>query len=210
MDLRHKLNILKCFRIHYHDFYPLITSKHQFELEAVEDLEHLSRQTQSLGLKKSAHSRQELQVQSLKEKQQTMQSSRDALAERHSSILESIAFTTTKIDTTRTCLAQSVIESRSKAQKETELNEKLTNITSKMTHMKIDLQTNERAHRFTEMLANLKRAFEGVHGRACDLIVPSLPKYGIAIGILLGRNTDAVIVDTEKTAIQCIQVSLSL
>lgn len=133
--------------------------------------------------------------------------SRDTLTVRHVTITEHLNDTNAKVDRTRTALAQIIAESRAVAQKETELNEKLVNITSKMTHMKIDLQVNERNKKYSEMLGNLKRAFVGVHGRVSDLIVPSQQKYSTAINILLGRNMDAIIVDTEKTAIQCIQVN---
>jgi len=46
----------------------------------------------------------------------------------------------------------------------------------------------------------------GVHGRVLDLCKPIQRKYDIAVSIILGRNLDAIIVDDQKTAIECIQV----
>jgi structural maintenance of chromosome 1 len=38
-----------------------------------------------------------------------------------------------------------------------------------------------------------------------DLCKPSQRKYETAVSIILGRNLDAIIVDTEKTAVECIR-----
>jgi structural maintenance of chromosome 1 len=53
--------------------------------------------------------------------------------------------------------------------------------------------------------ATLQRTFPGVRGRLVDLCKPTQRKYDTAIATVLGRNNDAVIVDTEKTAIDCIE-----
>ena len=49
----------------------------------------------------------------------------------------------------------------------------------------------------------------GVRGRLVDLCKPTQRKYETAVSVVLGRNIDAVVVDEEKTAIDCIEVSLS-
>ena len=36
---------------------------------------------------------------------------------------------------------------------------------------------------------------------------PTQRKYELAVAVILGRNMDAVVVDEEKTAIDCIEVS---
>ncbi|RUS31129.1 LOW QUALITY PROTEIN: hypothetical protein BC938DRAFT_478410 [Jimgerdemannia flammicorona] len=56
-----------------------------------------------------------------------------------------------------------------------------------------------------ENLDSLKRIFPGVHGRIIDLCTPTQRKYDSAIAIILGRNMDAVVVDKEQTAKECIQ-----
>lgn len=48
---------------------------------------------------------------------------------------------------------------------------------------------------------------EGVRGRVVDLCKPSQRKYEAAVSVVLGRNIDAVVVDEEKTAIDCIEVT---
>jgi hypothetical protein len=48
----------------------------------------------------------------------------------------------------------------------------------------------------------------GVRGRVVDLCKPTQRKYETAVSVILGRNIDAVVVDEEKTAIDCIEVFL--
>ena len=56
-----------------------------------------------------------------------------------------------------------------------------------------------------ETLANLQRIFPGVRGRVVDLCKPTQRKYETAVAVVLGRNIDAIVVDEEKTAIDCIE-----
>lgn len=46
----------------------------------------------------------------------------------------------------------------------------------------------------------------GVRGRVIDLCQPTQRKYETAVSVILGRNIDALVVDHEKTAIDCIEV----
>lgn len=46
----------------------------------------------------------------------------------------------------------------------------------------------------------------GVRGRVVDLCKPIQRKYETAVAVVLGRNIDAIVVDEEKTAIDCIEV----
>ena len=45
-----------------------------------------------------------------------------------------------------------------------------------------------------------------MRGRLVDLCKPTQRKYESAISVILGRNIDAVVVDEERTAIDCIEV----
>ena len=49
----------------------------------------------------------------------------------------------------------------------------------------------------------------GVKGRVVDLCKPIQRKYETAVSVVLGRNIDAIVVDEEKTAIDCIEVCLN-
>jgi len=51
---------------------------------------------------------------------------------------------------------------------------------------------------------SVNKLITGVHGRVVDLCKPTARKYDTAVMTILGRHTDAVIVEHEKTAIDCI------
>ncbi|KAF9402001.1 Structural maintenance of chromosomes protein 1 [Mortierella sp. AD011] len=89
---------------------------------------------------------------------------------------------------------------------ELELNEKLTNTLNQLMEAKLDQRESEKEQRFKETLSSLKRIFPGVYGRITDLCKPTQRKYDAAISVILGRHLDAIVVDREKTAIDCIQL----
>ncbi|GAB5589148.1 Structural maintenance of chromosomes protein 1 [Umbelopsis nana] len=90
-------------------------------------------------------------------------------------------------------------------QKEQSLNEKLQDILNRLMQAKIDQNESEKELRFKECLRNLQQIYPGFHGRLADLCTPTQRKYDLAVSIALGRNIDAVVVDNEKTAMDCIQ-----
>ncbi|TBU39664.1 condensin complex subunit SMC1 [Dichomitus squalens] len=88
---------------------------------------------------------------------------------------------------------------------EKETNEKLVEIYEKLTQAGVDQQESQREARLKETLSNLQRIFPGVRGRVVDLCKPTQRKYETAVAVVLGRNIDAIVVDEEKTAIDCIE-----
>ena len=89
---------------------------------------------------------------------------------------------------------------------ETELNEKLQDTHEKLMQAGVDRKESERDARLKETFSTLQRLFPGVRGRVVDLCKPTQRKYETAVSVILGRNIDAVVVDQEKTAIECIEV----
>lgn len=89
-------------------------------------------------------------------------------------------------------------------QKEIETNEKLEHVMTQLMHAKTDRQESHRSKAFLATLENLTRLFPGIHGRLLDLVKPTHRKYDLAVSIILGKNMDAIVVDTEKTAHECI------
>lgn len=63
-----------------------------------------------------------------------------------------------------------------------------------------------------EIIASLQRIFPGgaVKGRVSDLCKPVSRKYDAAIATALGKNIDSIVVDTQVTALACVNVSLSV
>ncbi|KAH0579770.1 hypothetical protein H2248_002607 [Termitomyces sp. 'cryptogamus'] len=88
---------------------------------------------------------------------------------------------------------------------EAEADEKLQGVYQQLLQAGVDRNESERELRLKETLANLQRIFPGVRGRVVDLCKPIARKYETAMSVVLGRNIDAVVVDEEKTAIDCIE-----
>ncbi|KDR79797.1 hypothetical protein GALMADRAFT_241878 [Galerina marginata CBS 339.88] len=86
-----------------------------------------------------------------------------------------------------------------------EADEKLQNVYHQLLQAGVDKQESEKEAKLKETLSNLQRLFPGVRGRIVDLCKPSQRKYETAISVILGRNIDAIVVDEEKTAIDCIE-----
>ncbi|PPQ98373.1 hypothetical protein CVT26_013579 [Gymnopilus dilepis] len=86
-----------------------------------------------------------------------------------------------------------------------EADEKLQAVYQQLLQAGVEKQESEKEAKLKETLASLQRLFPGVRGRIIDLCKPSARKYATAISVILGRNTDAIVVDEEKTAIDCIE-----
>jgi structural maintenance of chromosome 1 len=60
--------------------------------------------------------------------------------------------------------------------------------------------------RLLAALDSLQRHFSpGVHGRLVDLCRPMQKKYNLAVTVAVGKDMDAIVVDTQQTALDCIQ-----
>ncbi|KAK7054035.1 structural maintenance of chromosomes protein [Favolaschia claudopus] len=90
-------------------------------------------------------------------------------------------------------------------QLEAQANEQLQNVLNQLYEAGVDKHESERETKLKETLANLQRLFPGVRGRVVDLCKPAQRKYETAVSVVLGWNIDAIVVDTEKIAIDCIE-----
>lgn len=86
-----------------------------------------------------------------------------------------------------------------------ELSHLLEDVQTELNEAKVDKHESARHQKKQEVLESMKRLFPGVHGRLIDLCEPVHKKYTLAITRVLGRNMDAIVVDTEKTGKDCIQ-----
>lgn len=68
-----------------------------------------------------------------------------------------------------------------------------------------DRQENQRDKIVYETINLMKQMFSGVYGRISDLCKPIQRRYNLALTIAMGKNMDAVIVDNEDTAKDCIK-----
>ncbi|MCJ1478471.1 Structural maintenance of chromosomes protein 1 [Lambiella insularis] len=91
------------------------------------------------------------------------------------------------------------------AQLRTELDEKLQEVLTKLLDAEDGRKQSDKEMRMKATIADMRRIFSGVRGRVSELCKPKQKKYADAVSTVLGRHFDAIVVDDEKTAKECIQ-----
>lgn len=87
-----------------------------------------------------------------------------------------------------------------------EINSELNQVMEQLGDARLDRQESSRQQRKAEIMESIKRLYPGsVYGRLIDLCQPTQKKFQIAVTKVLGKNMDAIIVDSEKTGRDCIQ-----
>ncbi|KAJ1813183.1 Structural maintenance of chromosomes protein 1, partial [Coemansia sp. RSA 2599] len=87
---------------------------------------------------------------------------------------------------------------------EIELNEKLAGVIKELAQARADQRESAREAKMRETVSALQRVFTGVHGRLSELCRPTQHKYDVSVATVLGRLMDAVVVDRQATAMECI------
>ncbi|KAF7594488.1 Structural maintenance of chromosomes protein 1 [Aspergillus hancockii] len=135
----------------------------------------------------------------------TLESDTQSLAERKLSINDTVKTTSKDIERKKKELNALTSERLRVSQMRTELEEKLQVVLKKLLEADDGKKQTERELRTKELISTLKRIFPGVKGRVSDLCKPKQKKYADAVSTVLGRHFDAIVVDNEKTAKECIQ-----
>ncbi|KAJ5120101.1 Structural maintenance of chromosomes protein 1 [Penicillium atrosanguineum] len=125
--------------------------------------------------------------------------------ERKSTLNDTIKTTSKDIDRKKKELNALTSERLKVSQMRTEWEEKLQVVLRKLLEADDGKKQTERDIRAKELISTLKRIFPGVKGRVSDLCRPKQRKYADAVSTVLGRHFDAIVVDNEKTAKECIQ-----
>ncbi|KAJ7246598.1 condensin complex subunit SMC1 [Mycena haematopus] len=148
----------------------------------------------------------------LKEKQTGLEENRETRSAdlaiqstRKTELEEKIAGLHADLTRTRQELDDQQSERTKIKQLEAQANEQLQNVFAQLLQAGVDKHESERETKLKETLANLQRLFPGVRGRVVDLCKPAQRKYETAVSVVLGWNIDAIVVDTEKIAIDCIE-----
>ncbi|TPX34166.1 hypothetical protein SmJEL517_g03097 [Synchytrium microbalum] len=108
-------------------------------------------------------------------------------------------------DTVQAELRTMEADARRLSQQELELNEKITEMSNRLSQARSDRHATEKEAKLKDCLKTLRQTFNGVHGRLVDICKPTQRKYDLAVTVVLGKNMDAVVVDDQKTALECIQ-----
>lgn len=88
---------------------------------------------------------------------------------------------------------------------EEKLNKELNDVMREILLNKAKKSDTARKSMIKNVIENLKTIFSGVHGRVIDLIEPIQKKYELSVGVLLSKHDQSVIVDNEKTAMDCLR-----
>jgi structural maintenance of chromosome 1 len=135
----------------------------------------------------------------------SLESDMENIMTRKTRAQETIEVVTEEIDQKKKELNALTSERLRAAQMRTELEEKLQVTLKKLLEADDGRKQNEKELRMKEMISTLKRIFPGVKGRVSELCQPKQKKYAEAVSTVLGRHFDAIVVDNEKTAKDCIQ-----
>ncbi|KAJ1888291.1 Structural maintenance of chromosomes protein 1, partial [Kickxella alabastrina] len=87
---------------------------------------------------------------------------------------------------------------------EIELNEKLAGVLKELAQARADQRESAREAKLRDTVSALQRMFTGVHGRLAELCRPTQHKYDVGVATVLGRLMDAIVVDRQATALECI------
>ncbi|XP_050205176.1 structural maintenance of chromosomes protein 1 [Mercurialis annua] len=90
-------------------------------------------------------------------------------------------------------------------QKYENLKSRIGEVEIQLREVKADKYENERDARLSQAVEDLKRLFQGVHGRMTDLCRPTQKKYNLAVTVAMGKFMDAVVVEDENTGKECIK-----
>ncbi|KAI9829230.1 MAG: hypothetical protein M1819_006410 [Sarea resinae] len=144
-------------------------------------------------------------VESIEWQVQRLEREMKDISERRAAMNDQIKTTSREKDEKKKALNNLLSERLRTEQKRTELDEKVQEVHAKLIEAESGRRQSEKELRMKETVAGLKRIFPGVKGRISELCKPKLKKYGDAVSTVLGRNFDAIVVDNDKTAKDCIQ-----
>ena len=135
---------------------------------------------------------------------QKLQSENVEIQERHENHSSQAKQYSSDIDKKKREFNQMTSKRLQAAQRRTELDERLQQVLQKLIEADDGRRQSEKEIRARETVASMKRIFPGVKGRLHELCKPKQKKFETAVSTVLGRNFDSIIVDTEKTAKDCI------
>ncbi|KIX10321.1 uncharacterized protein Z518_01403 [Rhinocladiella mackenziei CBS 650.93] len=144
-------------------------------------------------------------VESTEFKLKSLENEYRALNERRDAVKEAVQQSQVEIDVKKKELNAATSKRLQAARTRTELDEKLAEVARKLLEADDGRRTSEKETRMKETIVMLKRTYPGVKGRVHELCKPKQKKYQEAVSTVLGRHFDAVVVDTEATAKQCIE-----
>ncbi|KXL43517.1 hypothetical protein M433DRAFT_5544 [Acidomyces richmondensis BFW] len=144
-------------------------------------------------------------VESTQSQVESLEAEVAGLIDRRSDLAKTVTATIKEIDAKKKAINALASERERTNQKHRELEEKLIEVLRKLAEATEFQRESRKDAEQRELVAQLKRIFPGVRGMIHQLCKPKQKKYEAAVVIALGRSWDSVVVDTEKTARDCMQ-----
>jgi structural maintenance of chromosome 1 len=85
------------------------------------------------------------------------------------------------------------------------LRSKLEDISKNLDEARVDSHEDARSRRKREIVEDLKRNYSGVYNRISNICQPVHRRYNIPVTKVLGKYMEAIVVDNQETAKNCIQ-----
>lgn len=86
-----------------------------------------------------------------------------------------------------------------------EINRELEALMNELGDAKVDKHEDSRRRKKAEIVDHFKQLYSGVYDRLVNMCQPIHKKYNVAITKVLGKNMEAIVVDSEKTGRACIK-----
>jgi structural maintenance of chromosome 1 len=144
-------------------------------------------------------------VESTEFKLKCLETEYSNINERKTAVNETVQQTQAEIDAKKKELNAATSRRMQAARTKTELEEKLQEVLRKLVEADDGRRASQKEIHMKETVAMLKRTYPGVKGRVHELCRPKQKKFEEAVSTVLGRHFDALVVDTEATAKQCIE-----
>jgi structural maintenance of chromosome 1 len=144
-------------------------------------------------------------VESTKAQVDNLEGEVSGLTARRSELAKTVKATSKEIDGKKKAINALASERERTDQKERELHEKLAEVVRKYADATDYQRESRKDAEQRELVAQMKRTFPGVRGMMHQLCKPKQKKYEAAIVTALGRHWDSVVVDSEKSARECMQ-----
>lgn len=135
----------------------------------------------------------------------TLQADIDSLQEQRADLTTRIKNATQDVHAKQVTINELTSERTRTRQKRKELDEKLYSTLTKLQEGQYQQSESKKDVNRRETIAQMKRIYPGVRGMVHQLCKPKNNKYETALPIILGRQWNSIIVDSEKTASDCIQ-----
>jgi len=108
------------------------------------------------------------------------------------------------LDAKRAAAAAAVEDARRATAKRDDAEARLAAVEESLRDARAERRETERDRRVADAVAHMATLLPGVRGRVTDLATAAQRRHHLALAVVLGKDMDSVVVDSEATAKECI------